>query len=109
MELRNHLLKETLFSYVTVSAIDLNASHSSFCQRSADEFAFVHDFKSFLFRPDKLVLAAQGHDFIDRFRQGKYQARNMQRWVDVALRTPFDPRYSGHLKNLRGEARRKAL
>ena len=109
MELRNHLLKETLFSYITINAVDLNAPHPSFCQRGADEFVFLHDFKSFQFRPDKLVLASKGEQFIDRFRPGKYQARNMQRWVDVALRSPFDPRYSGHLRNLRGDARRKAI
>ena len=109
MELTNHLLKETLLSYVIVSAVDLNAQQPRFCQRGVDEFVFMHDYKSFLFHPDKLVNGMRGDLYIDRFSPARYTARNMRKWFDVALRAPFDPRYSGCLRNLRGEALRKTL
>ena len=109
MELTNHLLKETLLSYVTVSAVDLDAQQPRFCQRGTDEFVFMHDYKSFLFHPDKLVNGMRGDLYIDRFSPARYMARNMRKWFDIALREPFDPRYSGCLRNLRGEALKKTL
>ena len=114
MEFRNHMIKESIFNYVTVElSTPLPPAAEGGCLncRGFNEINVALEFSKLQqYFPDKLVDARKPENIKDsQVTVSRFIAQTMESWIRVTLRDPKDPLYSRFLGDLRGEALRRAV